>query len=163
MEQGLLLVGVGFQSMVEGDAAATYATFNRAGAIGDRFGDPDLVAFGRLRRGLGLLALGETTQGVASLDEAAVAVTAEQVSPVTVGVELRRAQEWTAALSRWCPSRPDLVPYRGQCLVHRAEIRQLHGEWPDAEQEAQRARKRLSGHPGCRPGPPRERGAPPAG
>ena len=65
--------------------------------------------------------------------------------------DLRRAQEWTAALGRWCAAQPELVAYRGQCLIRRAEIMQVHGAWSDAMAEAERACERLS-QPGPRPG-----------
>src|SRR4030095_8189061 len=58
--------------------------------------------------------------------------------------DLRRAPERTSTVQAWCASQPDVVPYRGLCLIRRAEILQLHGEWSNALDEAQSACERLS-------------------
>jgi len=155
-EHGYLLLPVALQRLLAGDPGGAYAMFCQAGAIGDRFGDRDLIALARHSCGRVLIRMGEVEQGVRLLDEAMIAVDAGEVSPLVVGdvycsviegcleiFDLRRAQEWTAALARWCEAQPDLVPYRGQCLVRRAEILQLHGAWPEAIEAAQQACERL--------------------
>jgi DNA-binding CsgD family transcriptional regulator len=95
---------------------------------------------------------------VALLDEVMVAVMTGELSPILTGIaycsmidmcqsvfDLRRAREWTDALTRWCESQLDMVPYRGNCLIHRCEIFQLQGKWRDALDAAQRACDLLSG------------------
>jgi DNA-binding CsgD family transcriptional regulator len=161
VEQGYLLYPEALQALLQGDTAAAGAGFDEVARIGARFEDSDLLALGRLGLGAARLAEGETTAGVALLDEAMIAVEAGEVSAVVAGIvycavieacqeiyDLRRAQQWTASLTRWCAAQPDLIPYRGQCLVHRSEVMTLHGAWPDAMDEAHRAAERLTAPPG---------------
>jgi DNA-binding NarL/FixJ family response regulator len=163
VEQGYLLLPLAVRAAFEGDAEGAYAGFTEVVGIAERFGDRDLVTLARQGQGRSLIRMGQVPRGMALLDEVMVAVTADEVSPVIVGdvycsvieachesFDLRRAQEWTAAAARWCESQPDLVPYRGQCLVRRAEIMQLRGEWPDALSQAERARDWLSQPPARR-------------
>lgn len=159
-ERGLLMIPIGLQTMYGGDPVAAAAIFEEAGKIGERSDDPDLRTLSLLGRGQALIAAGDISTGVVLHDEVMVAVTAAEVSPIVVGIaycavieacqaifDIERAQEWTAALTRWCASQPSLVPFRGQCLVYRAQIMQMHGAWPDALAEAERACERLSTPP----------------
>jgi ATP/maltotriose-dependent transcriptional regulator MalT len=161
VERGYLLLPTAIRSVDEEDYATAYTVFSNAAEIADRFADAELATMARYGRGRALIGSGRIADGVALIDEAMVGITSGQVSPSVVGalycsaieawkgiLDLERAQEWTAALSRWCESQPDLVAFRGPCLVFRAEIMQLRGAWPDAMEEALRAGERLSAPPG---------------
>jgi DNA-binding NarL/FixJ family response regulator len=155
VEQGYLALARMFEHRAAGDLDAAIAAAAEAAAFGERFGDADLFALAAEDQGTMLIVGGRVVEGLALLDEAMVAVTAGELSPMVNGFvycgvitgcqaayEPRRAREWTAALTRWCESQPDLVSFTGTCLVHRAEILQLHGDWRAALDEARRARER---------------------
>ncbi len=154
-ERGYLLTLAMVEHAAAGDHDAALAAGAEAMAIGERFGDADLFALTAQDQGTLLVRLGRVADGLALLDEAMVAVTAGELSPIVNGFvycgaitgcqaayEPRRGHEWTAALTRWCEQQPDMVSFTGTCLVHRAEILQLHGAWPEALDEARRAAER---------------------
>jgi DNA-binding NarL/FixJ family response regulator len=156
-EGGLLLVPVALQQLVAGDFTTAQATAARAAAIGRRVADGDLVALALNVQGRAMVREGRVGEGLALLDEAMVAVVADELSPPVAGtvycsvidacqevLEWRRAHEWTEALAAWCGRQPDMVTFTGRCLVHRAEILQLHGAWPQAVEEARQAGERLA-------------------
>ena len=160
VESGYLLIPVGL-GQLEGqhDPDAAFETYRQISTIAERFGDVDLATFGRLGRGEALIALGERDRGIRLIDEAMAAVTAGEVSPAVAGMvycatiedcyaifDIRRAQEWTTALTDWCAAHPDLV-FRGRCLIYRAELMRFHGDWATAADEVQRARLVLAGPP----------------
>jgi len=152
VEQGYLRLPEAFRCQTQGDYEAGAAVAADAVAIAQRFGDRDLFALAVHAQGTMLIHRGRILDGVALLDEAMVAVTSGEVSPIPSGMVYcgvilacraayapGRAREWTAALTRWCESQPDMVAFTGRCHVHRAEVRQLEGAWADALEEARRA------------------------
>ena len=156
-EQGLILLPTAVRCAAAGDFEGAEASAARAAEIGARAGDADLLSLALHFQGRAVLKDGRMALGLALLDEAMVAVVAGEVWPPVAGniycsmidacqeiSDLRRAQEWTAALAGWWEGQPDMLTFGGQCLVHRAEIMQLHGSWPEAIEEAQRACDRLA-------------------
>jgi DNA-binding CsgD family transcriptional regulator len=152
VEKGYLLLPQGYRGVHEGDPAAVIETFERVTEIGRRFNDHDLTTLGIQGQGRALIRCRQVGRGVTLLDEAMIAVTAGEVSPLVAGgvycsvieacgeiFDVRRAQEWTSALEHWCESQPDIVSYRGHCRLRRAEILELHGAWSAAMDEASHA------------------------
>jgi DNA-binding CsgD family transcriptional regulator len=156
-ERGLLLLPESVRAAIAGDFATSEQAAAQAAEIGALAGDADLLALALHFQGRALVKAGRVHDGVALLDEAMVAVVAGEVWPPVAGniycsmidacqemFDLRRADEWTAALSDWWNAQPDMVTFTGQCLVHRAEILHLRGAWPQAVEETLRARERFA-------------------
>jgi DNA-binding CsgD family transcriptional regulator len=152
VEQGYLLLPLAIRHEVSGDLKSAGSVAAEAVEIAERFDDRDLFALAAHEQGTVLVLDGQAEEGLELLDEAMVAATADELSPIATGIvycgvilacqqtyELRRAQEWTTALTNWCEQQPDLVAFTGRCLVHRAEILYLRGFWSDAVGEARRA------------------------
>lgn len=155
VERGYLLLPTVFEHEADGEWDAAASAAGEAAAIGARFGDHDLVALAAHEQGHVLVRRGDLREGLALLDEVMVAVTSGELSPIVSGIvycgvilacqdahDVRRASEWTAALTRWCEAQTGLTAFTGRCLVHRAEIMQLGGAWAEALAEATRASER---------------------
>ena len=123
VERGYLLLPVVFEQEAGGDLGAAAATLGEAAAVGERFGDSDLFALAAHGQGHFLIRIGGMKEGLRLLDEAMVAVTAGEVSPMVSGIvycgvilacedacEVRRAREWTAALTVGASASPTWWP-----------------------------------------------------
>lgn len=107
--------------------------------IGVNLGDRDLQAITILYEGNALLNKGQTSEGIALVEEAAVAAISGELEPLATAIiycnaisacrslaDYRRAGEWTSAAKRWC-ERQAIAGFPGVCRVNRAEIMRLHG------------------------------------
>ena len=157
-EHGLVQAMRAMDQMFTGDPQGAERLLADSLSIGQRHGDADLQALARLGQGLSRVMQGQGATGIPLLDEVMASVTSGAVSPMYAGIaycvtvlacaemfDLRRAREWTTSFTRWCDAQQDLVPYRGNCLVHRCQIMQLDGAWTEARKEAERACSYLSG------------------
>jgi DNA-binding CsgD family transcriptional regulator len=155
--RGYLLLTLADRHRMGGGYQAAGEVAAQAARIGDECGDADLSALARHTQGRCLLVLERVEEGLALLDDAMLNVTSGAPSPIVTGIiycgviegcrqvyALKRADEWTAALARWCDEQNGLLAFTGTCMVHRSEIMELRGAWADSLEEARRATERLS-------------------
>jgi len=125
-------------------------------AAGGGPGVMDHFVLARLGQGRCLEMLGRSVEARSALDEVMLHVSARRVQPQVIGLaycamielcrgwyDIERAREWTASLTDWVDEQAGMVPYRGTCLVHRAEFLQLSGQWAEAAAQADEACDRL--------------------
>ena len=157
VERGYLRYAAALRAAFSGDVRTGQEGFHAAAEIGVLFHDPELAALARIGEGRCLIWLDRVDEGVALLDEGMVAIEAHDVSAIAIGdayctaiegctelFDVRRAHTWTDALSRWVDGQPELMLYRGQCLIHRAEMLYLRGDWDAAAEQIEEASRRLA-------------------
>jgi ATP/maltotriose-dependent transcriptional regulator MalT len=155
VERGYVLVHDYFQHLGRGDIAKAEEVATQIVQIGRRFNEPDLIAEGLNCQGRVVIWVGRVPEGLALLDEAMVGVAAGEVSPIVAGSvycsmieacqelsDFSRAASWTIALTKWCDAQPGLVPFTGQCSLHRGQIMRLRGAYNEALGEFALAQRR---------------------
>ena len=144
---GYLLLPMVMRHLGAGDLDAAAKAASDAAAFGERVGEPDLVSFASSLEGRALVRQARVDEGLRLLDEAMLAVTSDELSPLVTGIvycqaiatcqqicALDRAREWTRALAAWCERQPG-VKFSSNCRVHRSEVFQLGGDWGPALDE----------------------------
>ncbi|MEJ2668406.1 MAG: hypothetical protein P8Z81_15150, partial [Deinococcales bacterium] len=114
VESGYLQMSEAQRKLALGDYQAAFDAARAATATAERFGDADLHAFALHAQGIARLRQTRVQEGLALLDEAMLAVTADELMPVVSGIvycsviaacrnvyALERVHEWTDALRAW--------------------------------------------------------------
>jgi len=140
-----LRVFAAYQSGAMADAEAHARTVTELGRAN---GEVNLIAFGLASQGAAAIYSGRVPEGLALLDESMTHAASGRLVPVLLGElycfviecceevsDLRRVAEWTELLSRWCTAHPELVPFTGQCSLHRGQVLAANGAWPQALDE----------------------------
>lgn len=148
---GNLLVSEAWSTLGAGRSERASEQARQALELGRQLRDPDLQAVALHTIGAVLVAQGEVVDGLANYDESMLFALEGRLSPQALGLvycamiavcedlgELRRASEWTAALTEWIEEHPFAI-FPGICRVHRATVLQRRGAWTSAEDEARRA------------------------
>ena len=158
--RGYLRIPETMRHLAENHCDAAFACAAEAARVGEQYAESDLVALARSLQGRARLRQGSIREGLALLDEAMVTVRADGNAPIVPAIvyciliegcrqvyALDRCREWTAVLTSWCESQPQLVAFNGVCMVHRVEVMEMNGQWEAALEEARRACQRLEKTP----------------
>jgi class 3 adenylate cyclase len=128
---------------------------DRAIAVARAHRNADVQYMATSFKGYGEVHQGNVQAGLALIDEAAAAATSGQLdlriaSDILCNTiaacrnigDLKRAGQWADEGERWM-RRQTIGGYPGVCRAHRAELKMLRGQWPEAELEARQACEEL--------------------
>ncbi len=137
--------------MVDGDLESAIHQADEVIDISRRLGVRGVQSLAMSFKGIAMIQKGDWRAGITLIDEATVVAmsgegdlrAASDVYCNTIAAcrnlaDYRRAGEWTEEADRWMKTN-SVGGYTGVCQVHRAELKRLHGSWPEAEQDARRA------------------------
>ena len=123
--------------------------------LANRYNDPSSSAIATSFKGMALVMTGDLSNGLALIDEAAAAAASGQldlrvasdiwcntIAATRTAGDYKRASQWADEAERWM-RRQSVGGFPGICQVHRAELKKLRGQWPEAEQEALQACQEL--------------------
>ena len=140
-----------FGAVMAGQLEQGIATADSAMEIARRHDDANALYMGMSFKGMAQILKGNWQDGLANIDESAAAASAGQLNLriasdiycTTIAAcrnvgDLGRAAQWAGEGERWM-RRNGAGGYPGICRVHRAELKMLHGQWSEAEQEARQA------------------------
>jgi tetratricopeptide (TPR) repeat protein len=156
-EHGYLYARQAGLALANNDLDEAVDLAQRAIKVGERLGDRNVAALGLTSHGMALVQKGQVSEGLALIDEAAVAAASGELAPKVTGVvycntigtcsaiaDYRRAEDWADAARRWC-ERYGITYFPGDCAVHQAMILALRGAWAEAEESARNAAEDLQG------------------
>jgi class 3 adenylate cyclase len=138
-------------AVISGDWEGGIDAANHAIEIARRHGETSAMYSALSFKGMAQLLTGSWQEGFKNIDEAAAAAgtgeldlrVASDIYCNTIAAcwnagDLARAGQWAEEGERWM-RRNGSGGYPGICRVHRAELKMLRGQWPEAEQEAREA------------------------
>jgi class 3 adenylate cyclase len=142
-------------ALMANDYEGGIAAADQAMALAKQHGETSALYMALSFKGMAQAFSGNLQEGLKNLDEAAGAVSTGQLdlrvgSDIYCGTiaaywnvgDLTRAGQWAEEGERWM-RRNGAGGYPGICQVHRAELKMLRGQWPEAEQEARQACREL--------------------
>jgi class 3 adenylate cyclase len=140
-----------FGAVMAGQIEQGIASADRAMEMARRHDDANALYMAMSFKGMGQVLTGNWREGLANIDESAAAASggdlnlriASDIYCTTIAAcrnvgDLGRAAQWAGEGERWM-RRNGAGGYPGICRVHRAELKMLHGQWSEAEQEARQA------------------------
>jgi hypothetical protein len=147
------------QALMEGRIEAGIELADQTMTLARQLGNDDARYSAMSIKGMAEIMAGRWQSGLALSDEAAAAASSGRLDLRSASDiycqaiatcrnlgDLQRAAQWTEEAERWM-RRQSVGGYPGICQVHRAELKMLHGQWPEAEQEARKACARIRALP----------------